>query len=142
MHDGIFAGAKRFNQTQVHICQLCGFQAHNPAYFCVVDCCGVPPEKSQQSTDDFMVNQLSETFNFLKQMPKEDLARLKKEIHQIMNGCTAEEMSEVSKQVSKTMDDFRNQANQGMLTREYQDSREVIKSCRMWWNYPWKRILV
>ena len=65
MHDGIFAGAKRFNQTQVHSCQLCGFQAHNPAYFCVVDCCGVPPEKSQQSTDDFMVNQLSEKNDFL-----------------------------------------------------------------------------
>ena len=62
-------------------------------------------------------------------MPKEDLARLKKEITHIMKGGTAEEMSELGKHVSKTMDDFRHQANQGMLTREYQDSREVIKIC-------------
>ena len=76
-----------------------------------------------------MVNQLSEKFDFLKQIPKEDLARLKKELIHIMNGGTIDEMSEVSKQVSKTMDEFRNQANQGMLTREYQDAQEVIKIC-------------
>ena len=40
---------------------------------------------------------------------------------------TKEEMSEIFKQVPNTMDDFRDQANKGMLTREYQDSREVIK---------------
>ena len=33
MHDGIFTGAKRFTQTQVHSCQLCGSQAHTPAFF-------------------------------------------------------------------------------------------------------------
>ena len=76
-----------------------------------------------------MISQLSETFNFLKQLPKEELTRLKKELIQIMNGGTIEEMSELSKRVSKTMDEFRNQANQGMLTREYQDAQEVIKIC-------------
>ena len=47
-----------------------------------------------------MVNQLSEKFDFLKQLPKEDLARIKKEPIQIMNGGTIEEMPELSKKVS------------------------------------------
>ena len=46
-----------------------------------------------------------------------------------MIGVTIEEMSELSKKVSNTMDEFRNQANQGMLTRDYQDAQEVIKIC-------------
>ena len=32
MHPGVFAGAARFNQSTVHICQICGFQAHNPVF--------------------------------------------------------------------------------------------------------------
>ena len=47
----------------------------------------------------------------------------------VKNEGTKEEMSEVFKQVSKTMDDFRDQANKGMLAREYQESRDVIKIC-------------
>ena len=31
MHSGIFTGARTFNSSQVRVCQLCGFQAHNPA---------------------------------------------------------------------------------------------------------------
>ena len=46
-----------------------------------------------------------------------------------MDGGTPDELSELSQQVTRTLDEFRNQANKGMLTREYQDAVEVMKIC-------------
>ena len=68
-HAGIFTGAKRFANTQVHCCDLCGFRAHTPAYFCVVNCCSIPANTAQPSTNDYLVSQLSEKFDFLKKLP-------------------------------------------------------------------------
>ena len=87
-HAGVVTGAKRFNQTQEHRCDLCGFKAHNSVYFCVVNGCGIPAERLQPSTNDYLVRQLSERFAFLKDMPKTELTKLKKEIHQLIKGDT------------------------------------------------------
>ena len=48
-----------------------------------------------------MVSQLSERFDFMKQLPKEELVCLKKELIQIMHGGTIEEMPELSKMYPK-----------------------------------------
>ena len=128
-HPGIFAGARGFNQTQVHECDICGYKAHNSVYFTTVNSDGVPPEKTQPSTDDHMVTQLSDKFEFLKQFSKAELALLKKEIKQVMDGNAWEVRSELHEQVAKVLDDFKSQANKGMLTREYAEAQEIIKIC-------------
>ena len=46
-----------------------------------------------------------------------------------MEGATIEEMSETSKQVSKTLDEFRDKANKGAYVQEYAEAPEVIKIC-------------
>ena len=76
-----------------------------------------------------MVTQLSGKFGVLKRCSQEDLKSLKTEIKPIMKGGTIEELSELSKQVAQTRDEFRNQANKGMLTQEYQEATEVMKIC-------------
>ena len=129
MHPGIFAGARRFNQTQVHECEICGYKAHNPAYFTTVNSDGVPPEQAQPSTDEYMVTQLSDQFDFMKQFPKAEINSLKKELKQIMNGDTWSARSELHEQVAKVLDDFKSQASKGMFVREYAEAQEIIKIC-------------
>ena len=128
-HAGIFTGAKRFAKTQVHCCDLCGFRAHTPTYFCVVNCCGIPANKTQPSTNDYLVSQLSEKFEFLKKLPNNELNRLKKELYQIIGEEDLHEKSEMCAKVTETLKVFQQQANQGSFTREYQPAQEVVKIC-------------
>ena len=79
--------------------------------------------------DDYMVTQLTDKFDFLKRLSKSEIARLKKEIRQIQDGSTGEEVSELSRKVTETFDDFRTQANRGQFEREYADAQEVMKIC-------------
>ena len=53
----------------------------------------------------------------------------KKEISQIMEGGAAEELYALSQHVSNTLNEFQDQANRGLLTRDYVDARGVIKIC-------------
>ena len=76
-----------------------------------------------------MVTQLTDKFKFLKDLSKEQVAQLKKEVKQIMEGGTEGELSEMSKQITKTLEEFRTEANKGMHTRVYANAQEVKKIC-------------
>ena len=54
-----------------------------------------------------MVPQLSERFGFLKHCSPEDLKILKKEIKTIVDGCTVDEMPELSGRVTQLLVEFR-----------------------------------
>ena len=129
MHPGIFDVARGFHTSQVHVCQLCGFEAHNPSYFSAVDSCGIQSHMDMNNTDDFLVTQMSDKFGFLKSCTKEELALPKKEVHQLTEGWTPEDISQLCHQVNSTLDNFRNQAHRGQLTREYTDARDAMKIC-------------
>ena len=129
MHPGIFTGAARFHQSTVHYCQLCGFKAHNPSFFCVVNSYGMPPDALRPSTEDYMVTQLTDKFDFLKNLTKEQRMQLKKEVKQLIKGGTEKELSEMSKQVMETLENFKNEANSGAHTRVYAQAQEVKKIC-------------
>ena len=76
-----------------------------------------------------MVTQLTDKFKFLNDLSKEQVAQLKKEVKQIMEGGTEGELSEMSKQITKTLEEFRTEANKGMHTRVYANAQEVKKIC-------------
>ena len=76
-----------------------------------------------------MVSQLSETFNFLENLTKEDLAQLKKEMKQIMDGEFGESPSELCQQVPQILENFKNEANRGQHIRDCVEAREVVKIC-------------
>ena len=73
MHQGIFCGAKQFRKTRIHTCQLCGFRAHNPAYFCIVDGCGQNVDQQSRTTDEFMVGKMVEKMTFWHSVPQRTL---------------------------------------------------------------------
>ena len=128
-HGGIFAGSKGFSRTQVHTCDLCSFQAFNPALFAVLDPNGLPPTANQPGTEEYTVNQLTNKFGFLRKLSKEDLATLKKEVKTIVDGGTLEHLSEVTQRVKQALNEFRERANSTDNDREYAEACEVMKVC-------------
>ena len=129
MRPGIFAGARRFNSSKVHECQLCGWEGHSPSYFAAIDAQGLQAHEQMQTTYEYMVSQISDKFDFLKNYTKSEIVQLKKEIQQVMDGNSTEIRSELRAQVDRTLEEFRAQANGGRLTREYKDAVEVIIVC-------------
>ena len=73
MHPGIFCGARQFRKTRIHTCQLCGFRAHNPAYFCIVDGCGQNVDQQSRTTDEFMVGEWRRNLTFWQSVPQKTL---------------------------------------------------------------------
>ena len=70
MRPGIFAGARRFNSSKVHECQLCGWEGHSPSYFAAIDAQGLQAHEQMQTTYEYMVSQISDKFDFLKNYTK------------------------------------------------------------------------
>ena len=52
-----------------------------------------------------------------------------KEIKQITDGGTHDELSAITQRVTQILDELRAQANNGTHTREYAEAREVMKIC-------------
>ena len=78
MRPGIFVGARSLRPMHTHVCQLCGFEAHNPAYFTLINGAGIQMSKQEMPTDELMVTRMQDQFAFLKECSREEIARLKR----------------------------------------------------------------
>ena len=82
-----------------------------------------------KTADDYLVSQISEKIDFLKNCSKGNLNRMKKDFAQVVEGKSMDGRSELRAQVDKTLEEFKTQANSGRLTREYKEAVEVIQIC-------------
>ena len=76
-----------------------------------------------------MVSQLSNKFEFLKKLNKNELAILKREVKLIVDGGTQEQLSEITERATQTLNEFRTRANSTANDREFAEARKVMKVC-------------
>ena len=76
MHPGMLTGARGIRPMHVHVCQLCGFEAHIPTYFTLVNGDGIHMSKQGMTTGELMVTRMQDQFAFLKERTKEEISRL------------------------------------------------------------------
>ena len=72
---------------------------------------------------------MAEKFDFLAKCSTEDIARLKKEMADVMSAGPSEIPSALLQKVNATLNEFSENAATGKVNREYHEATEVMEIC-------------
>ena len=82
------------------------------------------------TTDELMVTRMQDQFAFLKECTNEEIKQLKREISSVMgSGFPSERPSPLLARVNVTLREFKENAQQGEMTRDYHEATEAIEVC-------------